>query len=95
MLLSLAWLREFTPYAGTPQELADRLTMLGLEIEEIKNPFESISAVVVGKVLTREAHPDSDHLSCCTVDVGGEAPLPIVCGAPNVAACMRKAAVNE
>jgi phenylalanyl-tRNA synthetase beta chain len=86
MLLSLAWLREFTPYAGTPQELADRLTMLGLEIEEIKNPFESISAVVVGKVLTREAHPDSDHLSCCTVDVGGEAPLPIVCGAPNVAA---------
>ncbi len=86
MLLSLAWLREFTPYEGTPQALADRLTMLGLEIEEIKNPFEAIMAVVVGKVLTREPHPDSDHLSCCTVDVGGPAPLPIVCGAPNVAA---------
>ncbi|UJX39325.1 phenylalanine--tRNA ligase subunit beta [Desulfovibrio sp. JY] len=86
MLLSLAWLREFTPYEGTPQQLADRLTMLGLEIEEIKNPFEEIASVVVGKVLTCEAHPDSDHLSCCTVDVGGEAPLPIVCGAPNVAA---------
>lgn len=86
MLLSLAWLREFTPYDGTPQDLAARLTMLGLEIEEIKNPFEEIMAVVVGRVLTREAHPDSDHLSCCTVDVGGDAPLPIVCGAPNVAA---------
>ena len=86
MLLSLAWLREFTPYDGTPQELADRLTMLGLEIEEIKNPFASIESVVVGKVVTREPHPDSDHLSCCTVDVGGPGLLPIVCGAPNVAA---------
>ena len=86
MLLSLAWLREFTPYDGTPEALAARLTMLGLEIEEIKNPFEAIMAVVVGRVVTREAHPDSDHLSCCTVDVGGPAPLPIVCGAANVAA---------
>ncbi|MHC1713707.1 MAG: phenylalanine--tRNA ligase subunit beta [Solidesulfovibrio sp.] len=86
MLLSLSWLREFTPYDGTAQALADRLTMLGLEIEEIKNPFEAIMAVVVGKVLTREAHPDSDHLSCCTVDVGAAEPAPIVCGASNVAA---------
>ena len=86
MLLSLAWLREFTPYDGTPQALADRLTMLGLEIEEIKNPFEAIMAVVVGRVVSREPHPDSDHLSCCVVDVGGPAPLPIVCGAANVAA---------
>ncbi|MHC1790207.1 phenylalanine--tRNA ligase subunit beta [Solidesulfovibrio sp.] len=86
MLLSLSWLRELTPYHGTARELADRLTMLGLEIEEIKNPFESITGVVVGRVLTREAHPDSDHLSCCTVDVGGPGPLPIVCGAANVAA---------
>ncbi len=86
MLLSLSWLREFTPYDGTPQALADRLTMLGLEIEEIKNPFEAIMAVVVGKVLTREPHPDSDHLSCCTVDVGRGDALPIVCGAANVAA---------
>jgi phenylalanyl-tRNA synthetase beta chain len=86
MLLSLSWLREFTPYSGTPQELADRLTMLGLEIEEIKNPFEAIMGVVVGKVQTCAPHPDSDHLSCCTVDVGGPEILSIVCGAPNVAA---------
>jgi len=86
MLLSLAWLREFTPYTGTPHELADRLTMLGLEIEDISNPFEAIMGVVVGRVLTCAPHPDSDHLSCCTVDVGGDEPLAIVCGAPNVAA---------
>lgn len=86
MLLSLSWLRELTPYQGTAQELADRLTMLGLEIEDLYNPFEAIMGVVVGRVLTRQAHPDSDHLSCCTVDVGGETALPIVCGAANVAA---------
>jgi phenylalanyl-tRNA synthetase beta chain len=86
MLLSLSWLRELTPYQGTAQELADRLTMLGLEIEDIYNPFEAIMGVVVGRVLTRQAHPDSDHLSCCTVDVGGDGALPIVCGAANVAA---------
>jgi phenylalanyl-tRNA synthetase beta chain len=86
MLLSLAWLREFTPYDGTPQALADRLTMLGLEVEDIHNPFAGLSGVAVGRVLTRQPHPDADKLSLCTVDVGGPEPLAIVCGAPNVAA---------
>ncbi|NMC48111.1 MAG: phenylalanine--tRNA ligase subunit beta, partial [Desulfovibrio sp.] len=86
MLLSLAWLREFTPYDGTPQALADRLTMLGLEVEDIHDPFAGLSGVVVGHVLTRDPHPDADKLSLCTVDVGGPEVLSIVCGAPNVAA---------
>jgi len=86
MLLSLTWLREFTPYDGTPQALADRLTMLGLEVEDIHNPFAGLSGVVAGKVLTRDPHPDADKLSLCSVDVGGPEPLAIVCGAPNVAA---------
>lgn len=86
MLLSLAWLQEFTPYRGDVRELADRLTMLGLEIEEIFNPFKGIEPVVVGRTLTCEKHPDADKLSVCTVDVGDAEPLHIVCGAPNVAA---------
>lgn len=86
MLLSLAWLREFTPYDGTPQALADRLTMLGLEVEDIHDPFAGLAGVVVGRVAAREAHPDADKLSLCTVDVGGPEALCIVCGAPNVAA---------
>ncbi|QLA15072.1 phenylalanine--tRNA ligase subunit beta [Desulfolutivibrio sulfoxidireducens] len=86
MLLSLAWLREFTPYDGTPQALADRLTMLGLEVEDIHDPFAGLSGVVVGQVLTRDPHPEADKLSLCTVDVGGPEALSIVCGAPNVAA---------
>lgn len=86
MLLSLKWLREFVPLEASAQELGDRLTMLGLELEDIVHPYDGIKTIVVGHVLTKEAHPDSDHLAVCTVDVGQGEPLTIVCGAPNVAA---------
>lgn len=86
MLLSLKWLREFVPVEAGAQEVGDRLTMLGLELEDIIHPYEAIRDIVVGHVLTKEAHPDSDHLAVCTVDVGQGEPLNIVCGAPNVAA---------
>lgn len=86
MLLSLNWLREFVPYEGDAQTLSDRLTMLGLEVEEIRRPFAALDKMVVGHVLERAAHPTSDHLSCCKVDLGGGTVVDIVCGAPNVAA---------
>jgi len=86
MLLSLKWLREFVPYEGSAQELGDRLTMLGLELEDILRPYENIAGIVIGHVLTCEKHPESDHLSVCTVDAGQAEILTIVCGAPNVAA---------
>lgn len=85
MLLSLNWLREFVPYAGSAEELGERLTMLGLELEEIVRPFHEIREMVLGRVLTCEDHPDSDHLHVCSVDLGGEEPVTIVCGAPNAA----------
>ncbi|TVM35960.1 phenylalanine--tRNA ligase subunit beta [Oceanidesulfovibrio marinus] len=86
MLVSVKWLREMVPFEVGVQELADRLTMLGLEMEEFIRPFEEIEDVVVGHVLTCEKHPEADKLSVCTVDVGEGDPLNIVCGAPNVAA---------
>ena len=85
MLLSLKWLREFVPVEAGAQEVGDRLTMLGLELEDIIHPYDAIKDIVVGHVLTKEAHPDSDHLAVCTVDAGQEEVLNIVCGAPNVA----------
>jgi phenylalanyl-tRNA synthetase beta chain len=85
MLLSLKWLREFTPYEGTPEDLAAKLTMLGNEVEEIKNPFAALSPMVVGHVVECGRHPEAEKLSVCRVDVGAEV-LDIVCGAPNVAA---------
>ncbi len=85
MLLSMQWLRELVPYEGGVQELGDRLTMLGLELEEIINPFDSISSIVVGHVVECDKHPEADKLSVCKVDVGEGELLDIVCGAPNVA----------
>ena len=86
MLLSLKWLREFVPVEAGAQEVGDRLTMLGLELEDILHPYDPIKDIVVGHVLTKEPHPDSDHLAVCTVDAGTGEVLNIVCGAPNVAA---------
>ena len=84
MLLSLKWLREFVPYEGSAEELGEKLTMLGLELDELIRPFKELEELVVGHVLECAKHPDSDHLSVCKVDVGSEV-LDIVCGAPNVA----------
>ena len=86
MLLSLSWLREFTPYEGTAEALGDRLTMLGLELEDIRRPYDAISSIVVGHVVSCDNHPESDHLHVCKVDAGQGELLDIVCGASNVAA---------
>lgn len=85
MLISLSWLREFVPYEGSVQDLGDRLTMLGLELEGLHDPFAGIAQVLVGHVLTCARHPESDYLSVCFVDIGAGEALSIVCGAPNVA----------
>lgn len=86
MYLSVNWLREFVPYEGSLQDLGDRLTMMGLEIEEIRRPFAGLAQVVVGEVLACERHPDADSLSVCRVEAGLGEVLQVVCGAPNVAA---------
>jgi len=90
MKISYSWLKEYVDYGTlTPHELDDLLTFSGLEIEGVEK-VETIKGglqhVVIAQVLTCEPHPDSDHLHLTTVDVGGEQPLNIVCGAPNVAA---------
>lgn len=85
MLVSLNWLREFVPYEGEIQALGDKLTMLGLELDGITDPFEPVKDIVIGHVVECEKHPEAEKLSVCTVDVGGSETLTIVCGAPNVA----------
>ena len=87
MKLPMSWLSDYTDIEGvTPKEYADKLTMSGSKVEGVENLGADIDNVVVGKVITCEMHPDSDHLHVCTVDVGEAEPLQIVCGAPNVAA---------
>ncbi len=89
MNISYNWLKEYINLPLTPQETADTLTQLGLEtggIEEVESIKGGLKGLVIGKVLTCEEHPDSDHLHITTVDLGLGEPVQIVCGAPNVAA---------
>lgn len=86
MRISLNWLRELVDISMTPEVLAEKLTMAGFEVEDIEDRRTWADGVVVGRVLTREQHPNADRLSVCTVDIGGESPSQIVCGAANVRA---------
>ena len=90
MNISLKWLKQYLDFDLTAQEVGDALTSLGLEVgavEEVETIRGGLKGLVVGKVLTCEPHPNSDHLHLTTVDLGnGEDPVQIVCGAPNVAA---------
>ncbi|HEY2187764.1 MAG TPA: phenylalanine--tRNA ligase subunit beta [Caldimonas sp.] len=84
-----SWLREFCdPPIGTA-ELAERLTMAGLEVEGMRSVAPPFHGVVVGKVLSAEPHPNADRLRVCEVDVGATEQLAIVCGAPNVRVGMK------
>mgnify|MGYP000844177713 FL=1 len=89
MRISHNWLKELLPHQYKTEEIAETLTDIGLEVEGVE-VVESIrgglKGVVIGKVLTRAQHPNADRLSVTTVDIGGDTPLNIVCGAPNVAA---------
>ena len=78
-----SWLREFCNPELSSQQLADTLTMAGLEVEELEPVAPPFTGVVVGLVLSAEQHPDADRLRVCQVDVGQAQPLQIVCGAPN------------
>ncbi|TFH02263.1 MAG: phenylalanine--tRNA ligase subunit beta [Calditrichales bacterium] len=84
MKVSYNWLKEFVDFDLTPQQLADKLTMAGLEVEEIHAVLPVFSGVIVGYVQSVEKHPDADKLSICSVDTGSEV-LQVICGAPNVA----------
>lgn len=95
MRVPLEWLNEYCDSGLGIDELAERLAMTGTEVERIvRHGAAADQGFVVGKVLTREKHPDADKLSVCTVDVGEEEIATIVCGAPNVDAGQTVAVVR-
>ncbi|HEY4601121.1 MAG TPA: phenylalanine--tRNA ligase subunit beta [Cerasibacillus sp.] len=86
MLVSLNWLNKYVDISNmSPEELAERITKSGIEVDRIEYIGEANPDVVVGYVETCEKHPDADKLNVCQVDVGQDEALQIVCGAPNVA----------
>ena len=90
MNISYKWLKEYVDFDMTAQEVAEALTSIGLEVgsvDEVQTIRGGLKGLVVGEVLTCEAHPDSDHMYVTTVDLGdGNEPTQVVCGAHNVAA---------
>ena len=89
MNISYNWLKKYLDFSLTPDELAAALTSIGLEtggVEEVESIRGGLRGIVIGKVLTCEEHPNSDHLHITTVDLGDGNATQIVCGAPNVAA---------
>ena len=89
MNISYKWLKRYIALQDDAQTVAKILTSIGLEVgtvEEVETIKGGLKGLVVGEVLTCEAHPNSDHLHITKVNVGEAEPLPIVCGAPNVAA---------
>lgn len=89
MRVPLSWLAEYVDVQLSPEALAERLTLLGMEVKAIERPGAEWQNVVVGELLSVERHPRSDRLSVTRVTVGGGEPLEIVCGATNIAAGQR------
>ncbi|WP_144550930.1 phenylalanine--tRNA ligase subunit beta [Bacillus mycoides] len=86
MFVSYRWLQEYVDIKDvTAQELADKITKSGIEVEGVEVLNKGVKGVVVGHVLECEKHPEADKLSKCLIDIGEEEPVQIICGAPNIA----------
>ncbi len=88
MKVSLSWLKEYVTVTLPPHELADALTMAGLEVEEVADRYAHLDGVRVGRIAEVTPHPRADRLKLCKVEIGEAAPVQVVCGAPNAKAGM-------
>src|SRR6202051_4212171 len=87
MKFTLSWLKEHLDTDEPLEKLADKLTMIGLEVENIEDKAEALPPSTISRVIAAEQHPNADRLRVCMVDTGdGAAPVQVVCGAPNARA---------
>lgn len=85
MQVSIKWLKDYIDFTETPEQLADKLTMVGIPVENVVDPGEGLEKVVTGRIEKLEPHQNSDHLQICTMNVGLAENIIIVTGAQNVA----------
>lgn len=85
MQVSIKWLKDYIDFTETPEQLADKLTMAGIPVENVVDPGEGLEKVVTGRIEKLELHQNSDHLQICTMNVGLAENIIIVTGAQNVA----------
>ena len=86
MKFSLGWLKDYLETDADAAAIATKLNAIGIEVESVEDPAESLAGFTVARVLTARPHPDADKLQVLTVDAGGGEPLQVVCGAPNARA---------
>ncbi len=91
MKISLRWLSEYVDHSFTPDELSDRLTSLGIEVDAIEDQAKRFGKIVVGEIIEAVQHPNADKLRLTQVNIGLSEPLKIVCGAPNARAGLKVA----
>ena len=84
MKFTLSWLKDHLDTDEPVEKLADRLTMIGLEVESLEDKAKALAPFTIARVISAEQHPNADRLRVCMVDTGnGSAPVQVVCGAPN------------
>ena len=83
MIITIPWLKEHLKTSAKENEIIDRLTNIGLEVEDVKESTGGMAKFKIAKVLKAEKHPNADKLIVCDVSIGGKDILKVVCGAPN------------
>jgi phenylalanyl-tRNA synthetase beta chain len=89
MKFTLPWLKEHLETDAPLPEIVDKLTMIGLEVENVEDKAAQLKPLVIASVLSAEKHPNADRLRVCTVDIGTGGPVQVVCGAPNARSGMK------
>jgi phenylalanyl-tRNA synthetase beta chain len=89
MKFTLSWLKDFLETDASAERIADALTNVGLELEELSNPAEQLKPFLIADVVEARQHPNADRLRVCIVSTGGSAPIQVVCGAPNARTGMK------
>src|SRR5712672_3030006 len=89
MKFTLSWLKEHLDTDEPLEALADKLTMIGLEVERVEDKGKALAPFTIARVISAEQHPNADRLRVCMVDTGTGDPVQVVCGAPNARAGMK------
>ena len=89
MKFTLPWLKDFLETDASQAEIVDKLTMIGLEVENVEDKADLLKPFVIASVISAEKHPNADRLRVCMVDIGDGKPIQVVCGAPNARAGMK------
>src|SRR5437667_11531531 len=89
MKFTLSWLKEYLEIDASLNEIVDKLTMIGLEVESVDDKGKALSAFTIARVISAEQHPNADRLRVCMVDTGSGDPVQVVCGAPNARSGMK------